>query len=99
MTTSTRTDYFAPLMMYRLVHMKEPPFLLALFKKYESDKPTRGPHKDIDLETITTDWGLYSFQIKYSKFWNSIPPCIRDLPSYSRFKKAIRGYLYKSDDS
>ena len=99
MTTSTRTDYFASLMMYRLVHMKEPPFLLPLFKKYKSDKPTRGPRKDLDPETVTTDWGLHSFQIKYSKFWNNIPPCIRDLPSYSRFKKAISGYLYKLDDS
>ena len=99
MTISTRTDCFTSLMMYRIVNMKEPSFLLPLFKKYKSDKPTRGPRKDLNPETVTTDWGLHSFQVKYTNFWNNIPPCIRDLPSYSRFKNAIRGHLYKSDDA
>ena len=33
----------------------------------------------------------------YANYWNKIPPCIRDLPSYSRFKKAIRQYIYRLD--
>ena len=97
MTNLARTDYFASLVMYRLVRMKEPPFLLPLFKPYKSDKPTRGPRIDLDPTTVTTDWGLYSFQVRYSNFWNKIPPCLRDLPSYSRFKKAIKQYIYKLD--
>ena len=57
MTNLARADYFACLLMYRLVRMKEPPFLLSLFKPYQSDKPTRGPRIDLDPITVTTDWG------------------------------------------
>ena len=74
MTNSTRTDYFASLTMYRLVRMNETPFLLPLFKPYKSDKPIRGPRKDLIPEIVTTDWDLYSFQIKYANYWNNIPP-------------------------
>ena len=98
MRYDTRTDYFASLVMYRLVRMKEPSFLLSLFKPYKSDKPSRGPRKDLKIPTnITTDWGLHSIQVKYAHFWNSIPPCIRDIHSYSRFKRSIRQYLHRTD--
>ena len=91
-------DYFASLIMYRIVCLKEPPLLLPFFKRYTTARPVRGPHKDLDPTTATKDWGLHSFQVKYSNFWNNIPPCIRDLPSFSQFKKAIRQYLYKTDN-
>ena len=97
MTSLTRTDYFASLVMYRIVRLKEPPILLSVFKSYKPYRPVRGPRKDLEPIKVTTDWDLNSFQVKYSKFWNNIPPCIRDLPSFSRFKKVIRQYLYKSD--
>ena len=97
MRNATRTDYFASLIMYRLIRMKEPPFLLPLFNPYQTSRPNRGPRKDLDIPAVSTDWGLRSFQVKYANFWNSIPPCIRDIHSYSRFKKSIKNYLYKLD--
>ena len=97
MTNLARTDYFESLLMYRLVRMNEPPFLLSLFKPYKSDKPIRGPRIDLDPITENADWGFYSFQVKYENYWNKIPPCIWDLPSYSRFKKATRQYIYRLD--
>ena len=72
-TNLARPDYFASLLMYRLVRMKKPPFLLSLFKPYKSDKSSRGPRIDLDLITVTTEWGLYSFQVKYANYWNKIP--------------------------
>ena len=85
--------------MYRLIRMKEPPLLLSLFEPYKSDKPSRGPRKDIKIPTsIKTDWGLNSFQVKYAHFWNNIPPYIRDAHSYSIFKKCIRQYLNRTDN-
>ena len=60
-SSSTRTDYFASLIMYRIVRLKEPPILLPLFKSYNPDRPVRGPRKDLDPTTVTIDWGLYSF--------------------------------------
>ena len=84
--------------MYRLVRMKEPPFLLSLFEPYKSDKPQRGVRKDLEIPSkITTDWGRNSFQFKYAQFWNNIPSCIRDLHSFTLFKKSIRKYLHSRD--
>lgn len=98
MCNQTRTNYFAALIMYRLVRMREPPFLLSLFEPYKSDKPSRGPRKDLKVSTLKTDWGRNSFQVKYAKLWNIIPPCIRDLHSYSQFKRSIRTYLHGLED-
>ena len=48
--------YFASLVMYRLVRMKEPRILLPLFTPYKTDKPSRGPRKDLKIPTnIATD--------------------------------------------
>ena len=85
LSTDTRRDFFAMLIMYRLVRMKEPPLLLSFFKPYHSDKPTRGPRIDLKVSTMITDSGKNSFHIKYANLWNSLPPCYRDLPSFSRF--------------
>ena len=98
MLNVTKTDYFASLIIYRFVRMREPPLLRTLFEPYKSDKPTRGPRKDLKVPTVPTDWGLYSFQVKYAKLWNLIPPCIRDLPSYRRFKKSIRLYFHRLEN-
>ena len=43
LSNDTRRDFFAALIMCRIMRMKEPPLLLSLFKPYHSDKPTRGP--------------------------------------------------------
>ena len=93
----TRRDYFAALIMYRIWRMKEPPLLLSLFKPYHSDKPTRGPRIDLEMTTMITDSGKNSFQIKYANLWNSLPPCYRDLPSFSQFKRSIKLYFSKQD--
>ena len=77
--------------------MREPPLLLSLFKPYNSDKPTREPRKDLEITTMLTDSGKNSFQIKYANLWNSLPPCYRDLPSFSQFKRSIKLYFSKLD--
>ena len=58
MGNETRTNYFGTLIMYIIIHMKVPPLLLSFFKPYRSEKPSRGPRKDLEIPTsITTDWG------------------------------------------
>ena len=96
--TDSRRVYFAMLIMYRVVRMKEPPFILPLFKPYQSDKPKRGPRQDLEISTVSTDSGLLSFQVKYVKLWNAIPPCIRYLSSYSKFKKSIKIHFSKLEN-
>ena len=55
-----------------VVRVKEPPFLLPLFKPYFSDKPQRRPCKDLAVPTVSTDFGLLFYQVKYANLWNSI---------------------------
>ena len=66
LSNDSRRDYFAMLIMYRVVRMKEPPFLLPFFKSYFSDKPQRGPRKDLAVPIVSTDSGLLSYQVKYT---------------------------------
>ena len=99
LSNDSRRDYFTMLTMYRVVRMKEPPLLLPLFKSYHTDKPTRGPRKDLVTQTMLTESGKNYFQIKYANFWNSFPPCYRVLPSFSQFKKAMKTYFFKKLDS
>ena len=77
--------------------MKKSPFLLHLFKQHKADKPSHGPRKNLDIPSASHNWGLHSFKVKYAHFWNALPPCIRDIHSYARFKKSVREYLYKTD--
>ena len=95
----TRRDYFAMLLIYRVVRMKEPPLLLPLFKPYRTDKPKRGPRQDLSIPSVSTNSGFLSFQVIYAKLWNAIPPCIRYIPSYSRFKKSIKVYYVKFENN
>ena len=55
MTTSTRTNYFASLIMYRIIRLKEPPLLTSFFRSYKPDRPVRGPRKDLEPISVTTD--------------------------------------------
>ena len=97
LTNNLRRDYFAMLLMYRVVRMNQPPFLLPLLKKFISDRPTRGPWKDLDTPKVSTNFGLLSFQVKHVNLWNLIPPCIRYLPSFTQFKKSIKIHLMKME--
>ena len=58
--SDTRRDYFALLLMYKIVRFKEPPILLPLFTTYQSDRPTRGPRKDLDTAKLPSD----TFQVR-----------------------------------
>ena len=74
MRNITRTDYFASLIMYRIVRKKQTPFLTSLFIPYNKDRPSRSLRKDLKIPTASHDWGLQSSQIKCAKFLNIIPP-------------------------
>ena len=55
MATSTRTNYFSSLIMYRIIRLKEPPLLTSFFKAYKTDRPVRDPRKDLEPIAVTTD--------------------------------------------
>ena len=80
----SRRRYFAAILMYKIMRMGQPTYLKNIFTMYTHDRPVRG---EINL----------SFQFQYAKFWNALPFSLRFLPSLSRFKKAIRQYLFELD--
>ena len=50
----SRRDYFALLLIYKVVRMKEPPILTSLFIPFNSDRPIRGLRKDLDIAAVHT---------------------------------------------
>ena len=60
---NTRRDYFALLLLYRIVRMEEPPILLPLFTPFQPDRSNRGPGKDLDIAKLPS----HTFQARYAK--------------------------------
>ena len=84
MRVATRKDFFASLIMYKLIRMKEPHFFRPSL--YNANQISlHAVHEKtliIDISSVSYNWGINSFQVKYDQLWNAIPPCIRDI--YSR---------------
>ena len=91
--TDSRRSYFALLVMYKVVRMREPKILTSLFTPYASDRPQRGTRTDLNVPFTSSEMGTSSFQVKGAKLWNSIPIEIRDLPTFSQYKRALQKYL------
>ena len=73
--------------------MREPKILTSLFTPYNSDRPQRGSRKGLKIPYTTSDMGTNSFQVKSAQLWNSIPTQLRNLLTYSQYKRALRKYL------
>ena len=96
--TDTRRLYFTGIIIYKILRLQQPPYLLNLFTKYIPKDNSRGPlrTKELSLPAIK-DCGSTSFQVHGSIFWNSIPFEIRVLSSLNSFKTALFKYLLTLD--
>jgi hypothetical protein len=91
--TDTRRQYFLAVLMYKIMRMNTPDYLASLFTRYVPRvAPGRGI-KDIAVPFMRTEHGKNSFQVQGAHLWNSLPVEIKYLPSLSRFKTALGGYL------
>ena len=95
--TDTRRQYFLAVLMYKIMRMNTPEYLVSLFTKYVPRVAPRGEIKDLAVPFMRTETGRLSFQVQGAHFWNSLPTEIRHLPSLSRFKTALRRYLLDLD--
>ena len=91
--TDSRRSYFALLVMYKVVRMREPTILTSLFTPYTSDRPQRGSRTDLKIPYIISDMSTNSFQVRSAHLWNSFPTHIQNLPTFSQYKRALRKYL------
>ena len=93
--SDSRRDYFALLILYRILRMRKLPMLIPFFATFRPDR-SRGMRKDLEIGSAVSA-ASNVFQIRFAKMWNSIPSFIRNQPSYSGFKKGIKQYLTNLD--
>ena len=78
------------ILMYKIMPMHNPDYLQSLFFRYVPRFATRGEMKELTAPLMRTDTGINSFSVRGANLWNSLPVEVRNLPSLSRFKTALR---------
>ena len=95
--SDTRRLYFAALLKYKITPLREPEYLAAFFTSYKPRSTSRGVPLELKIPGVSTETGARTFQVQGARFWNSLSPSLRNLPSYSAFKRAVRKYLLALD--
>ena len=94
----TRRLYFEAILLYKILRLGQPQYLVNLFVKYSPKSNARGQLKTKELSLPgLKECSAQSFQFHGTVFWNSIPSKIRFLPSLNNFKKEIFKYLLSLD--
>ena len=88
--SDSRRLYFTALLLYKIRRMREPTYLADLFKEHNPRPTSRGIQPELTLPAVTYETGERSFQVQGARLWNSLPPSLRHIPSYSTFKRAVR---------
>ena len=93
---SAGRKYYAAILIYKIICMKQPPYLVPFFKINPHRTSSRNP-KDLEIPESRTDTGLNSFRAQGVRLWHSIPRRIRNLPSLKKFKLAIREHVLETN--
>ena len=96
--TDTRRLYFTGIIIYKILRLQQPPYLIDLFTKYILKDKTKIIllTKELKLPPIK-GCRSSSFQLHETIFWNSIPYNIRVLSCLNSFKTALMKYLLSLD--
>ena len=95
--TDTRRQYFTAVLLYKIINLRSPSYLFDMFEKHQLSRPARGATRDLKIPKVQTEFGLLSFRARGVQLWNSLPECIKYLPSLSRFKHALHEHLFELD--
>ena len=87
-----RRTYFMAVLIYKSFCLGRPSYIATPFNKNQSRTSGRAP-RDLEVPGSRTDTGLNSFSVQGARLWNSRPRNIRTLPSFARFKTAMREFL------
>ena len=85
------------ILMYKIMRMHNPDYLESLFFRYVPRFATRGEIKELTAPLMRTETGRNSFSVQGAHLWDSLPAEVRNLPSLSRFKTALRGHFLTLD--
>ena len=91
-----RREYYAAILIYKIICMKQPPYLVPVFKINQHRTSSRDP-KNLEIPEARTDTGLNSFWVQGVRLWHSIPRRIINLPSLKKFKLAIREHVLETN--
>ena len=64
----TRCMYFSAILLYKILRIREPPYLAELFSVYQSRCPARGNAKELAIPGFRTETGRWSFQVHGANF-------------------------------
>ena len=95
--TDSRRFYFAALLMYKILRLREPGYLAAFFTEHKPKPTSRGVQPELKTPALNYKSSDRAFQVQSVKLWNSLPPSLRYLPSFSSFKRAVRQHLFERD--
>ena len=95
LSMDVRRFYFSNILIYKILRIHQPQYLIDFFTKHIPKETARGPSlaKELTVTDTIKGRGSLSFQLLGVKYWNSLPTNIRCLPSLSCFKKSLYKYL------
>ena len=93
----SRRLYFASLLLYRILRMREPSYLAAFFNEHEPRPTSRGVQPALIFPTTNKKTGDRAFYVQSARLWNSLPSSLRNLLSYYAFRMAVRQHLFDRD--
>ena len=80
--------------MYNIIHGNIPSYLFSMPKVSDvCSVPTRQQHNMYEPKTNTCT-GARSLLAAGPRFWNSLPPHIKNAPSIRTYKKLLHTYLF-----
>ena len=93
----SRRSEFAALLTYKILRLREPSYLATLFEKHKPRPTSRGVQPELKTPALNYKTSDGAFQVQSVKLWNSLPPSLHYLPSFSSFKRAVHRHLLELD--
>ena len=96
-----RVKFKILLTMYKCVNGSAPDYLCELISSYTPARRLRSLSQSLAVQpkVASKTYGERSFSFMGPFLWNSLPTWIRTLPSIPSFKKHLKTYLYKQQQS
>jgi len=93
-----RRDYFAAILLYKILNTGVPPYLANFFVEKHSLRPQRGVNPDVLIvPSFRTESLRRSFHVSTTYLWNTLPPHIRLTPSLNTSKRLIKSHIFTAE--
>jgi hypothetical protein len=92
-----RIEFKILLLCYKCLHGKGPAYLSELLVPYKPSRNLRSASSNLLVEPKSDmkTYGDRAFSIAGPRLWNGLPASVKDSPSITSFKKALKTHLFK----